>query len=80
MIASNKCQGVTERKIHTFRTRVLMNKTLSDRTVGEYYKVHFCLQDTRGTQYGMKAMSPELLQRSKVKFRKTMKNSSGGQY
>jgi len=25
-----------------------MNKTLSERTVGEYYIVHFCLQDKRG--------------------------------
>lgn len=57
-----------------------MSKTLSDRTVGKYYTVHFCLQDKRGTQYDMKATSPELLQRSKVKFRKTMQNSSGGQY
>lgn len=55
MIGSNKYQGVTEQKMDTFYTRVLMNKTLSDRTVGEYYTVHFCLQDKRGIRYGMKA-------------------------
>lgn len=55
-----------------------MNKTLSDTTIGEYCIAHFCLKDKGAT--GMKAMSPELLQRSKVKFRKTMKNSSGGQH
>lgn len=49
VIASNKCQGVTEHKTVTFYARVLMNKTLSDRTVDMHYIGHFCLQEKRET-------------------------------